>query len=175
MDSNHGSLARKSRFLSRKANCETERGSQKGCFVCGTDGSNPSPSSEESANFRSLSTLLAKIGAFTAVNLVNAAADVLKNNSRDLLALSSIDAVGPACASQRTGSPRPSPAHRRDGCEHRYYSRARSGRNGDPFFGSVPCRGRRGRVNDIICPFSPSGANLSIAARRISRQSFRPH
>jgi hypothetical protein len=40
--------ARKSRFLSPKANCGTERGSQKGCFVCGTEGSNPSPSSGES-------------------------------------------------------------------------------------------------------------------------------
>jgi hypothetical protein len=49
MASNHRSLARKSRFLSRKANCGTERGSQKGCFVCGTDGSNPSPSSGESS------------------------------------------------------------------------------------------------------------------------------
>src|SRR5580692_10804616 len=28
---------------------------KKGCFLCGTDGSNPSPSSKESANFRSLS------------------------------------------------------------------------------------------------------------------------
>jgi hypothetical protein len=28
--------------VSREANCGTERGSQKGCFVCGTDGSNPS-------------------------------------------------------------------------------------------------------------------------------------
>jgi hypothetical protein len=52
MGSNHLSLARKSRFLSRKANCGTERGSQKGCFVCGTDGSNPSPSSGESATNR---------------------------------------------------------------------------------------------------------------------------
>jgi hypothetical protein len=50
MDSNHRSLARKSRFLSRKANCGTERGSQKGCFVCGTDGSNPSPSSRQSVS-----------------------------------------------------------------------------------------------------------------------------
>ena len=54
MDSNHRSLARKSRFLSRKANCGTERGSQKGCFVCGTDGSNPSPSSGESGANRGL-------------------------------------------------------------------------------------------------------------------------
>ena len=56
MDSNHRSPARKSRFLLRKANCGTERGQpKKGCFLCGTDGSNPSPSSKESANFRSLS------------------------------------------------------------------------------------------------------------------------
>jgi hypothetical protein len=32
------------RLDGRKANCGTERGSEKGCFVCGTDGSNPSPS-----------------------------------------------------------------------------------------------------------------------------------
>jgi hypothetical protein len=37
MDSNYRSLARKSRFLSRKANCGTERGSQKGCFDCELD------------------------------------------------------------------------------------------------------------------------------------------
>src|SRR6266550_1110617 len=49
-DSNHRSPARKSRFLLRKANCGTERGqAKKGCFLCGTDGSNPSPSSSESA------------------------------------------------------------------------------------------------------------------------------
>jgi len=41
-------LPQKSRFLSRKANCGTERGSEKGCFLCGTDGSNPFPSSGES-------------------------------------------------------------------------------------------------------------------------------
>jgi N-acetylmuramoyl-L-alanine amidase len=40
-------------FYLRKANCGTERGSQKGCFLCGTDGSNPSPSSGESATNRS--------------------------------------------------------------------------------------------------------------------------
>jgi hypothetical protein len=33
MDSNHRSPARKSRFLLRKANCGTERGSQKGLFL----------------------------------------------------------------------------------------------------------------------------------------------
>ena len=49
-DSNHRSLPRKRRFLSRKANCGTERGSEKGCFVCGTDGSNPSPSSGQSVS-----------------------------------------------------------------------------------------------------------------------------
>src|ERR1700732_5203561 len=42
--------ARKSRFFLRKANCGTERGQpKKVVFLCGTDGSNPSPSSGESA------------------------------------------------------------------------------------------------------------------------------
>jgi hypothetical protein len=50
MDSNHRSLARNSRFLLRKANCwDRTGGAKKGCFSCGTDGSNPSPSSGESA------------------------------------------------------------------------------------------------------------------------------
>jgi hypothetical protein len=49
MDSNHRSPARKSRFLLRKANCGTERGQPKRVVSCGTDGSNPSPSSRESA------------------------------------------------------------------------------------------------------------------------------
>ena len=49
MDSNHRSPARKSRFLLRKANCGTERGQPKRVvFLCGTDGSNPSPSRRES-------------------------------------------------------------------------------------------------------------------------------
>ena len=49
MDSNHRSPARKSRFLLRKANCGTERGQPKRVvFLCGTDGSDPSPSSGES-------------------------------------------------------------------------------------------------------------------------------
>ncbi len=45
MDSNHRSLARKSRFFYAEGEIAgTERGSQKVCLVCGTDGSNPSPS-----------------------------------------------------------------------------------------------------------------------------------
>src|SRR6516165_9802218 len=49
MDSNHRFLARKSRFLLWKANCGDRTGvAKKGCFLCGTDGSNPSPSSGES-------------------------------------------------------------------------------------------------------------------------------
>ena len=39
----------------RKANCGTERGQpKKGCFLCGTDGSNPSPSTGESGSGRGL-------------------------------------------------------------------------------------------------------------------------
>ena len=38
------------RLDERKANCGTERGSENGCFVCGTDGSNPSPSSGQSVS-----------------------------------------------------------------------------------------------------------------------------
>jgi hypothetical protein len=50
MDSNHRFLARKSRFLLWKANCGDRTGvAKKGCFLCGTDGSNPSPSTGESA------------------------------------------------------------------------------------------------------------------------------
>src|ERR1700719_2724460 len=43
--------ARKSRFLLRKANCGTERGQPKRVvFLCGTNGSNPSPSSRQSVS-----------------------------------------------------------------------------------------------------------------------------
>src|SRR6516165_4575581 len=50
MDSNHRFLARKSRFLLWKANCGDRTGvAKKGCFLCGTDGSNPSPSRGESS------------------------------------------------------------------------------------------------------------------------------
>ena len=49
MDSNHRSLARKSRFLLRKRITGTNGAAKKGCFLRGTDGSNPSPSSGESA------------------------------------------------------------------------------------------------------------------------------
>ena len=56
MDSNHRFLARKSRFLLWEANCGDRTGvAKKGCFLCGTDGSNPSPSRGKSANFWSLS------------------------------------------------------------------------------------------------------------------------
>jgi hypothetical protein len=49
MDSNHRSLARKRPvFVAEGEIAVTERGSQKVCFVCGTDSSNPSPSSSES-------------------------------------------------------------------------------------------------------------------------------
>jgi len=67
MDSNHRFLARKSRFLLWKANCGDRTGvAKKGCFLCGTDGSNPSPSTGEStANLIARLVAVAAIEAFT--------------------------------------------------------------------------------------------------------------
>jgi plastocyanin len=56
MDSNHRSPARKSRFFVAEGELRDRTGAAKnGCFLCGTDGSNPSPSSGESGanRFRS--------------------------------------------------------------------------------------------------------------------------
>src|SRR5580704_7110588 len=62
MDSNHRSLARNSRFLLRKANCGDRTGAaKKGCFSCGTDGSNPSPSSGESGANRTSSSPISAV------------------------------------------------------------------------------------------------------------------
>ena len=57
VDSNHQFLVRRSRFLLRKANCGGSNGGGllKLFLLRGTDGSNPSPSSSESANFQYLS------------------------------------------------------------------------------------------------------------------------
>jgi hypothetical protein len=64
MDSNHRSPARKSRFLLRKANLRDRTGAaKKGCFLRGTDGSNPSPASGESlANLARLGGLFTTFG-----------------------------------------------------------------------------------------------------------------
>ena len=51
MDSNHRSLSRASRFILRKVNCAGIDGAAQKTWR-GTDGSNPSPSSGESANYR---------------------------------------------------------------------------------------------------------------------------
>ena len=59
---------------------------KKGCFLCGTDGSNPSPSRDESANFRSPGT------HYTATDHTAPLAGAAE--------------VGQTCASQRSSSAR---------------------------------------------------------------------
>ena len=72
MDSNHRFLARKSRFLLPKANCGDRTGAaKKGCFSCGTDGSNPSPSSSESR--ANLISTVGVVGSKRVFNLANPA------------------------------------------------------------------------------------------------------